>query len=235
MSIENNAALPVGPLINVVTEADKLLQIAMNEDNVQQAAPANSEVAPTSEEILPNTTDKQNDTAKTLKQKLELEAKQLKAEAIRLARKNFSGKTILSAEPYNFFQDLNETNECLRVHDLVIQFHTKWNVSSEDIKKFFTDVNIDRSLIEAVGRKPRYKKILLTFSSKGVKREILNIVNSKFSHKYKAWTLEEDETAVTLSEVPHKMTDATLREALGKYGVLDPACTVMHKCDLVFF
>ena len=97
----------------------------------------------TPEEILPNTTDKQNDTAKTLKEKLELEAKQLEAETIRLARKNFSGKTILSAEPYNFFQDLNETNECLRVHDLVIQFHTKWNVSSEDIKKFFTDVNID--------------------------------------------------------------------------------------------
>ena len=90
-------------------------------------------------------------------------------------------------------------------------------------------------MIEAVGHKPRYKKILLTFSSKGVKREILNIVNSKFSHKYKAWTLEEDETAVTLSEVPHKMTDATLREALGKYGVLDPAPTVMHKCDLGFF
>ena len=63
----------------------------------------------------------------------------------------------------------------------------------------------------------------------------MNKINSNFSNKYRAWTLEEDEINVTLSDVPHRMTDEVLRAALSKFGQLDPADTVLNKCDLGFY
>ena len=225
--------IPSGPIIQVVKDADKLLQIAMDENSeVPEPTLVDSDASTVT--VIPGPGNNE-EAQKLLKEKLDKEAKDLEAQAIKMARKNAAGKLVLSAEPYNFFQDISETYECLRTFDLVVQFHTGWAVQSEDIKKFMADVKIKKESVEALGRKPRNKKILLSFKEKALKREVMNTINSKFSHSYKAWTLEDDETVVTLHDVPHKMSDDVIRAALSKFGILDPAETVLHKCDLDFY
>ena len=174
---------------------------------------------------------------KKTEEKLKLQAKELEAESIRLARKTASGKRILSAEPYNFFQSPAGTEEVqnLRTQELVIQFNSKWNTTSEDIKRMQNDIGLKRESIEAMGRKPDAKKILVSFKTNAMKRHYMNEINSKWSHKYKAWTLEDDETAVTLNDVPFKMTDESIRTVLANFGDLDPSPTLLHKCDLDYY
>ena len=149
--------IPSGPIIQVVKDADKLLQIAMDENSeVPEPTLVDSDASTVT--VIPGPGN--NEAQKLLKEKLDQEAKDLEAQAIKMARKNAAGKLVLLAEPYNFFQDISETYECLRTFDLVVQFHTGWAVQSEDIKKFIADVKIKKESIEALGHKPRNKKNL---------------------------------------------------------------------------
>ena len=80
-----------------------------------------------------------------------------------MGRKNAFNRTVLSAEPYNYFEDINETKECLRTFDLVVQFQSPWRMTSEDIKTLLQNTKVKNDSIEAIGRKYKFKKILITF------------------------------------------------------------------------
>ena len=63
----------------------------------------------------------------------------------------------------------------------------------------------------------------------------MDTIKSSFSHLYRAWTIEDEETMVTVSDVPHRLCDEDLRKRLSKFGTLSTSCTIMHKDDLGFF
>ena len=221
---ELDGNVPV-PLLAMQTEESNLL--VMNDGSTIEETPL----------VVENHAD-ENDAAKikkTLEDKLAQENEERRSKSIKLARKNAAGKLVMSAEPYNFFQDMAETRQCLRDYDLVVQFRIPYNFMSSDITVFLNNVGIKHEDIAAMGRKPKTKKVLISFHDKLFKRNLMNKINSNFSTRYKAWTLEEDEINVTLTDVPHRMSDTVLREALSKFGKLDPAETVINKCDLGFY
>ena len=85
--------------------------------------------------------------------------------------------------------------------------------------------------IVAIGRNG--KRITLTARTKEIKREMFEILTTKFHQKYRCISFEEPETFVFMNNVPFDMPDHVVEGMLVKYGeVTEPM--VHMKCDLGF-
>ena len=148
------------------------------------------------------------------------------------------GQLILSAEPYNYWQDftINPIGYMTRVVGVYFTSTGRWNPTSLDVKQLI-EVDLGykenaKEKITAIGRNG--KRITLTAKTMEIKREIYNKLTEKFSRKYSCVSFEDPIVDVTLSYVPDDMPDNVIRKELSRYGELSDDPTVLLQCDLGF-
>ena len=161
---------------------------------------------------------------------------ELEAKCIEQGRRNAMGQLVLSAEPYNYWQDLTIQPSGFMNRVVGVYFNNtgRWNPSSLDVKQLIeVDLGFKedaKEKITAVGR--NRKRITLTAKTMEIKREIYNLLTEKFYRKYSCVSFEDPAVDVTFSFVPEDMPDEVLRKDLTRYGDLSNDPTVFLKCDL---
>ena len=210
MSEVSTAPIPQ-PVLQVTTDKQSIM---VNEDgSISESQKSSHEIQNNSMEVTEVAAESpapaENNLAARTAQAKAADQQRLEDMAIKAARTSATGKLIKSAEPFGFWVDPTVKAEGLRPLDLSVTFNTGWNIGSVDLKKMFTDLgykNLDeaKSNILEIGRYG--KSATLTAKDKQTKRFIFNTL-SEISHKYKVNVLEDDDVAVNLSSVPHKMSD----------------------------
>ena len=143
------------------------------------------------------------------------------------------GELVRSAEPYNYWQDFNKQPFGYMTRVIGVQFNSRWNPTSAQveqlIKKDLGFEGKEHEKVVAVGRNG--KRITLTAKTKEIKREMYEILTTKFSQKYRCISFEEPETFVMMNNVPYDMPDEVVANMLTNYGdITEPM--VHMKCDL---
>ena len=234
----NYAAQPVDAIMEIAaqqviqdSEADQEGQIHGQGSTLTQSMQAMSvdhavEVLSTEVATIEETANKEDDAEAQARVEAakQNELKRLEELSIKGARKNAMGETILSAEPFNFFQDMNKKPFGYMTMVVGVLFKTGWTPSSYMIKNliehelgFKGDEAHDK--IKAVGRNGKY--ITLTAKDKETKREIYRILTQpKFKNKYKCASFEEPETVVMINYVPQDLPDDELVQMLKSFGTV---------------
>ena len=165
--------------------------------------------------------------------KKKLDMRKLEERSIQQARRNSMGELVRSAEPYNYWQDFNKQPFGYMTRVIGVQFNSRWNPTSAQveqlIKKDLGFEGKEHEKVVAVGRNG--KRITLTAKTKEIKREMYEILTTKFSQKYRCISFEEPETFVMMNNVPYDMPDEVVANMLTNYGdITEPM--VHMKCDL---